>query len=170
LVGTTHAETARGVGRDARIPPRVGGLVERDAEPGRVAADAARSSGSFSPIARGEHQRVEPAQRGGERAELAADAVHEELDREFRARVPALLELAHVVGDARDAEQAGLVVEQLLDRLRVHAVALHEIEQDAGIERAGARAHRQPVEAVKPIVLATLLPALTAHMLAPEPR
>ena len=38
------------------------------------------------------------------------------------------------------------VVEQLLDRARVHPALVHQVEHDAGVERPAARAHRQPVE------------------------
>src|SRR5262247_921195 len=71
----------RGVGRDAGGPPRVGGLVERDAEPGRVAADARAQLGVVLADAGGDDDRVEAAERRGERAELAPDAMDEELDR-----------------------------------------------------------------------------------------
>ena len=77
----------RAVGRLMRGPPlRVGMLVELDAEPGGVAADALADRGGVLADAAGEDERVEPAERGGERAELAPDAVDEEVDREPRPR------------------------------------------------------------------------------------
>ena len=48
--------------------------------------------------------------------------------------------------EARHAEQPRLLVDQLLDGARVHLELVHQVEHDAGIERAAARAHRQAVD------------------------
>ena len=53
----------------------VGLGVELHAEPRRVAADALADRGGVLADAAGEDERVEPAERGGERAQLAPDAV-----------------------------------------------------------------------------------------------
>ena len=51
----------------------VGLVVERDAQPGRVAADPRADLDGVLADARGEHQGVQPFQDRGERAERAAD-------------------------------------------------------------------------------------------------
>ena len=71
-------------GRNARAARVVGGAVELDAEPRGVAADALPQPSAVLADARGEHDRVEPAERRGERAELAADPVDEQVDRRLR--------------------------------------------------------------------------------------
>ena len=85
LVGITHAAVAARGRADARAALRVGRRIELDAEPGRVAADALADRRGVLADAGGEDDRVEPAERGGERAELAADAVDEQVDRQLRA-------------------------------------------------------------------------------------
>ena len=85
LVGITHAAT-RLAGVLMRGPPRrVGVGIELDAEPRGVAADALAQRRAVLADAGGEHDRVEPAERGRERAELAADPVDEEVDRRLGA-------------------------------------------------------------------------------------
>src|SRR5262249_55662314 len=48
---------------------------------------------------RGEHDGIDPAERGGERAQLASNAVDEEIDRDLGIRLAARFERAHVAGD-----------------------------------------------------------------------
>src|SRR5512144_2588601 len=114
--------------RYARAVRAVRGAVELDAEPRGIAADALAQAPAVLADARGEDDRVEPAERGGERAQLAPDAVDEEVDRRLGRRVAARLERAHVARDAGDAEQARLLVDQLLDRARVHLHLVDEVE------------------------------------------
>ena len=59
---------------------------------------------------------------------------------------------------------------QLLERLRVHAFVLQQIEDHARIEAPVRVPMGRPSTAVKPIVVATLRPRAIAHMLAPLPR
>ena len=55
-------------------------------------------------------------------------------------------QVAHVVADAGETLQAALPVEQVRDRRGAHALLRDQVEHDAGIELARARAHRQAVE------------------------
>src|SRR5512143_1136266 len=123
----------------------VGGGVELHAEPLRVAAHPLAQARTVLADAGGEHDRVETPERRGERAQLAADPIDEEIDRGLRRRFRARLERAHVARDAGHAEQPGLLVDQLLDRARVHLELVHQIEHHTRIEIAAARAHRQTV-------------------------
>src|SRR6185369_15495467 len=72
---------------DARAAIGVRARIELDAEPGRIAAHALAQCGRVLADASGKDQRIEPVQRGGERAKLAADAVEIEIHRELRARL-----------------------------------------------------------------------------------
>ena len=71
---------------------------------------------------------------------------HEIVDRVARGGAVGGLELAHVLGDARHALEAGFLVEEVGDLLGAHLLLGHQIEQHARIELAAARAHRQAVE------------------------
>jgi hypothetical protein len=96
--------------------------------------------------AAGEDNPVDPAERRRERADLAHDAVDEQVDRDSRRRLGRGLELAHVGRHARDAEQARFLVHEVLERARVHPVLVHQVDQHAGIDRAAARAHHQALD------------------------
>ena len=146
LVGIDHAETRRPGALMQRAARSVRGGIKLDAQPGRVAAHAFADGGRVLADAAREHERIQPAERGGERAQLAPDAIAIEVDREPGPRIARGQERAHVARNAGHAEQARLVVEQLLDGARVHSALVHEVEQHAGVDRAAARAHRQPVE------------------------
>lgn len=129
-----HAET-RAPGVLMRGPaPGIRGLVELDAEPGRVAANAFADGGRVLADAAGEHDRVQTAQRGGQRSEFAADAVADEIDGQLRPRIVRREKRAHVAGKPGHAEQPRLVIEEYLDRARVHAALVHEVENHAGVE------------------------------------
>ena len=51
---------------------------------------------------------------------------------------------AHVAADAGDSEQAGAVIDQLFEHLRIELPFAHQIDQNAGVEIAAARAHDDP--------------------------
>jgi hypothetical protein len=62
-----------------------------------------------------EHQRIQSAQCGDHRANGAHDAPHEQIARELRARIPRIgsgEDLPHIGRDARDAQQAGVLVQR----------------------------------------------------------
>src|SRR5438034_8020101 len=60
---------------DARAASVVSCRVQFQSEPGRVAADTGADGGRVLADAAGEHQRVQSAQGGSQRTQLAADAV-----------------------------------------------------------------------------------------------
>ena len=146
LVGSTQAATGLAAVLMRGPAGLVGRVVQHHAEPGRGAADALADLGAVLADATGEHQRIEAAQRSGERTQLARDAVDVQIDREPGARLLAGEQRAHVARDARDAEQPGLVVDQLLDGARVHAALVHQVQDDAGVDGAAACAHRQAID------------------------
>ena len=70
-----------------------------------------------------------------------------------------------------NAEQPGLLVEQLLHLGRREAQRLEQVEDHARDRATPGRVPMQsPSSAVKPSVLSTLLPPFSAHRLAPLPR
>jgi hypothetical protein len=96
--------------------------------------------------AAGEDHRIQPAGRCRERAEFAHDAVAEELDRFLGFGLVAGDQRAHVLRDAGDAEQSGFLVEQMRHFLHAEALAVHDVQDQARIDRAAARAHDEAVE------------------------
>src|SRR5215831_12462815 len=81
---------------DARRAVAVGFAIELDSEPRGVAAYSFPQARAVLADAGREHDRLEAAQRGGERSQLASDPVDKEIDRELRLRGVARFERAHV--------------------------------------------------------------------------
>jgi hypothetical protein len=82
-----------------------------------------------------------------ERAELAADSPDKQIDRLRGVWIIARKQRAHVVADARHALQPALLVQHALDRVGVYAIGADQMEYDARVERAAARAHGKAIEA-----------------------
>src|SRR6478736_6200096 len=96
---------------DARTVRGVRLRVELDAEPRRLPAHALADRRGALADAGGEDDGVQAAERGGERAELAPDAIDEEFHRELRAGRFGLEELAHIARNSGNAEEPGLLVD-----------------------------------------------------------
>src|SRR5438445_12211845 len=71
---------------DARPAGGVRDLVQTNAEPRGIPAHAPADVRRVLPDSGGEHEGVETAERGGEGAELTADAIDEHIQRVSRAR------------------------------------------------------------------------------------
>src|SRR5207244_3367481 len=84
---------------DMRAPGVVGRLVQLQPEPGGVAADTGADGGGVLADAAREHQRVQSAQGGGQRSQLAADTVDEQVDGLGRLRGRAGEDGAQVAGN-----------------------------------------------------------------------
>ena len=78
----THADDAAAGGADARAAA-LRWPSASSSTPSQAASRQTRSRSDAAVLADagGEHDRVEPAERGGERAQLAPDAVDEQVDR-----------------------------------------------------------------------------------------
>src|SRR5260221_13370531 len=81
-------------------------IIELQTEPCRRAADRTADRRAVLADAGREDDRVEAAERGGERADLPADPVDEEIDGQANARVRARFERAHGPPDSPGAAQA----------------------------------------------------------------
>ena len=97
-----------------------------------------------------ENQAIQAAKRRDHGAQFPSNPVDKQSDRLLGPGVPRGKQFAHVVADPGDAEKSALVIEQLLDRIGVHAALAQEIKDHPRIERAAARAHGQPVERGEP--------------------
>ncbi len=146
LVGIVSAVTRLAGGADARSAGRIRGRVQLDAEPRGGVADLRADLGGVLANSRREHDRIQTTQRAGKGTQFAPDAIDKEIDGKFRARLGTRQKRSHVAGDPRNAEQAGLLVQQPFDRACIHAAFVHQVEHNARIEVAGAGAHRQAVD------------------------
>src|SRR3954470_6550395 len=95
------------INRDPVVGPRylcgvlcVLGLIERNAEPSQPLGDAGADRVRILADPCGEHEGVEALQRRRQHAGVETDPVGEIIDRERRARIRTVLELAHIVADA----------------------------------------------------------------------
>ena len=121
-------------------------LIQIHAEPCGVLANPAPDFRRVLPDSGGEDQRVDPAEGGGHGAQFAADTVHEQSDRLLRRRIVAGQQGSHVVADAGNTKQSGLVIEKIAHLGRGHPLLLHQVENDARIEVAAPAAHGQAIE------------------------
>ena len=112
-VGMTQAEGVRPFRGNSRSTPAVE-HVDAPAQPAASRQTRERIWVGVLADARGEYQGVQPFQDRGERGNLPADAVNEVIDREPSIRFVAGQQVAHVIGDAGESLQTGMVVEQVL--------------------------------------------------------
>ena len=142
LVGGHHGGDRRGAGHGDHSPHAadhalVGGAVQGHAEgaqagqrhrphPRRVLADTA-----------GEHHRVEPAQAHRQAADGARQPVREHVQRQLgpdMALHRGRFQLATVVGQLRQAEQAALLVQHRIHRRDVEVLGAHHVQHRAGVD------------------------------------
>src|ERR1019366_1071680 len=147
LVGWNNEglDAACGTG-DARAASGIGGYVKLHAEPRRILQNPAPDLGRMFADASREDQRIEPAERGGERAKFAADAIDEKRDRFRRARILGGEQRPHVVADAGNTQQPRLIVEKIAHGFRIHFLLVEKIKHDSRIEGAATPAHRKAIE------------------------
>ena len=127
--------------------PLLGGIGgEGDSQPFAPLANAfADRRGRFAD-AGGEDQTVDPPHTGCHCGDRLGGSVDEQINRLCRLQPVGFQQVAHVAAvSAGDAEQAGFVVEQVVQGFPVGAL-LEQEQDDAGIDAAAARSHWQPVE------------------------
>ena len=114
--------------------------VELDAEEAEALADARAHERRVLADARGEGERVEAVERHRHRADRGRDAIREDVEREApptsRMSPRAAAERLH----------PGLEVQLVVERRRVDAALAQQVEERAGVDRAGARRHRHALE------------------------
>ena len=96
--------------------------------------------------ARRKNHGVDAAQRRRERGDLLRDPMREQLDRFTRRRLIAAEQIAAIGAYSRDAEQSRAVIENVFDARERLSLLLQEMDDDAWVERAAARRHRDSVE------------------------
>src|SRR5262249_53589553 len=103
---------ARSFAADSRPSACVRVVVELEPKPGRVAAHPGPDRGGMLADPSREHERVEPAERRGERAKLTSDSIDEKVDGLCGLRARACEKYLHIARDARDAKEPGFFIEQ----------------------------------------------------------
>src|SRR6266849_9084157 len=108
LIGLYHIGGDTALRRaDARQVLADGRFVELEPEPATCLANGASDRCGIFADAGGENDRVEPAERCGERGYLAGGAMAEHFDRKSRTRFPACQELTKIRGDTGEPEHSG---------------------------------------------------------------
>ena len=106
FVGRNDPRGGSAVGyRDFGAADGVRRFIEVHTEPYGLLTHSPPNLGGVLTDARGEDQRVQPAERGGERPQLSADPVDEQGDGIGRVRVGARQQGPHVIANAGNAEQ-----------------------------------------------------------------
>ena len=108
---------------------------------------------------RGEDERIEPSERGGHRGDRAGDALVKTSRASRASGELGCLELLDSPGDPREAEQAGLVFERVLELCEPEPAGAQEVQHDLRVDRAGAGAIGTPSSGLKPIVVSTERPS-----------
>ena len=96
-------------------------FIDREPEEIQVMADGAPGSGGVFADAAGKDQRVQAAHLHNIAADSGANALSKQRERQGCLTITAvrrLLDIAIIVRDAGNAQQAGLVIQQLIQLLR----------------------------------------------------
>ena len=94
----------------------------------------------------GEDQRVYAANGRGKRRCFPRNTKSEDFQRFISPRCPALRQHPRVTAYPGQSQQAGVVVEHVLQRLGRHSFRAQQVKQDAGVDRTATGCHRQAVE------------------------
>ena len=114
-----------------------------------------------------------PASDRGQRADGLADAAAEHVDGERGGIVgrPPIQELLHVAGRSGQAQQARLLVDEMLEGVGIELVAPGQVDAARpGRDRRSASPSPRRRSGVSPMVVSTERPSATAARLAPLPR
>ena len=91
----------------------------------------------------GEDDGVQPLERRDKAADMRERTIDEQVHRLGCPRVAAREQLAHVVADPGYPQQSASMIQEVAQRLGVHAHLLQQVQHHPGVERARPRAHHQ---------------------------
>ena len=125
---------------------RVALVMQLDAKEAQAFTDAGANRGAPLSNARREHERVQPAERGGECAHPFLRVVAEQRHRIRRPDVVGLTreQVAHIGADLRHAKQPRLVIDHLMELRHSHLLRVREERHQPGVQISCSRAHHQP--------------------------
>lgn len=127
----------------------VGGEVDIDAEEAELLAYSFADVGAVLPDAGGEDDGIDVAEDHRVSADVLDDAIDEDVHGADAGGIvfgDAVFDDAAVIGDAGEAEEAGLFVDEVVKLVGVHAFGAAEIGEDGGVDVAAARAHAEAFE------------------------
>src|SRR5487761_117664 len=111
------------------------------------------NSGCILANSRRENQSIQTAECGNHGPDAGPETMDEDSKGQFCPVIPrvhGLQDLAHVARNSRNAEEAGLVIENLIDSACVDSFFSHQVSQNARIDRSRARAHHQSIQRSEP--------------------
>jgi len=147
LIGRHHPHRhGRASPRYERTASRISFFVQCNSDPTGLPAYPRTYLGGILSDASGKDEGIETLECCDERAQLAANPIDEQRDRLPRGRRVARQQGAHIAGQARNPEQAGTLVDQMLDGIGIHPLVRNEIQNNAGVESAGPGSHRQTID------------------------
>ena len=119
--------------------------INPDAEKLQTLTDAQADGGGVFPDPSGKDQGVQAAQDRGQGTQILLGLIAEQGDGlgGMPVRGFSFEQVAHVRADPRNPEQPGLLVDQFVQRGRRHPPFDQQVQEDAGIEVAGAGAHHE---------------------------
>ena len=147
FIGTDDADSHPAVlGRDERGAGGVTVLVQRDPEELQPFADAAAGLRRVLADPSGEDDGIKTTKCRRQRPEPRLRPVAEECNGLGRPDVFVLPgeKVAKVGAGLRDAEQAGFVIDEVMELVNRQPPGPHQVANQAGIDIAAARAHHQP--------------------------
>ena len=153
FVGANDEHLHRGAGRRdvlIQIRPGIFRRIQFQTEKRKLRADVLAQRRAIFSNAAGEDNRIHAAQHRQHRADLARQAMRVDVVRQtrpFDRLCPDRFQnLAHVAGEAGNAQQSGLPVQDFIDLIGGIALTPDQIHQNAGIDGARARAHHDAFE------------------------
>src|ERR1019366_2968425 len=147
-------------------------FIEVDAAPRQTIADRSAYFAIVFSNSACEDDKVDATERSDHCHDLFSHGIAEHLDGKPRigVRRSHVMKAPHVAADAGNAQQAGTVIDQRLDPVCVEFLLTHQIDQDAWIKIATARAHDHPAAWGQSHAGIDRFTPLTAVTLAPLPR
>src|SRR5262245_52649934 len=138
-------------GRDVAIEGfrAVRRLIQLDAEEGKPAADLLANAGRALADPGREDERVDSPRGCSHRRDRACNAVLEDGEGQLGRRVAGLgrvLEFHCPAGSAAEPLDTGVDVESVVERVDVEARLSQQVQERAGIDRPGARVHRDTLQ------------------------
>jgi hypothetical protein len=113
---------------DARSAGSIGLRIKFEPKPLDPGTDSGPNRSSVFTDPTGEHECLQASHGGSEGADLPTDAVHEQVEGLGRPRVGAGEQGADIAADSRYAQQAGLVVQHVLQLPRLESAGVQNVE------------------------------------------
>src|SRR5262249_12451346 len=91
-----------------------------------------------------EHKRINSAQHDSHATNGCSQAMHKNIECQFRSLVTSLTlcqDFTHIARQARDSKQTRLLIQQMVHLLAIKLTLTHQIDQNPRIDSARTRSH-----------------------------